>query len=393
MSKILLISHYVPPVSYGGPIVLYRLFKSLPKNLYAIFTSMPAKNVPIDPAMTLPGAYHYSCAISPTLPYTRLRAFWEWLLIPCMIIQCLVVIKKEKIGKIIVCPSSGTFLLMASVVSVIWGIPLYLYMLDLFEENKISFLRRFFSGPIEHMAMKIARGIFVMSETMKEHYFQKYNLKTTLLRHPFDKKNVSLETKKDMVHKRRTYKIIYTGMIYEAQLDAIINLSQAVRQIPQVEFHVYTPRGEKFLNEKGVIGGNNIFYHGFLNSKNMPTIQKDADILFLPMAFKNHYPEIIKTASPVKLAEYLSSGRPILVHAPAYAYISWYARKYGWGIVVDRPVVPELREAILKLISDVNLQRVLIEKAQETALMHDTEQVLRVLKEKLDLTVSDAVHG
>ena len=78
----------------------------------------------------------------------------------------------------------------------------------------------------------------------------------------------------------------------------------------------------------------------------MPGIQRNADILFLPLAFNSPYPEIIKTSSPGEIGEYLAGKKPILVHAPSDSFISWYFRKYNCGCVVDDDDSEKLAAAI-----------------------------------------------
>jgi glycosyltransferase involved in cell wall biosynthesis len=57
-------------------------------------------------------------------------------------------------------------------------------------------------------------------------------------------------------------------------------------------------------------------------------------------------------AFPTKLAEYLAAGRPIIVHAPSYATAASYVREHDCGVVVDRPDVEALVEAIDQLLGD-----------------------------------------
>lgn len=382
MSKILLISHGPPPTIGGAARVLYRLFKMFPEGSYAVLTTNFVKTTDTDPKMKLPCKYYYA-GLNPA-PYTRWKGVQEWLLIPFMLASCLDIIKREGVNKILVHPSAGTFLLTAYLAHKITGIPLYLYMLDLFEENDFRWLRRFFAGPIERLAMNAADNVFVMSEAMQDHYSNKYNIRSILLPHPINLNGLNEEEGSKPQNKQK-HKIVFTGgMIYEAQINAIVNLVKAIKNVPELEFHIYTRNTEEYLKKFG-IAGNNIMYRGYVDTKDILMLQKKADILFLPMAFNSPYSGLIKTASPVKLPEYLVSGTPIIVHAPAYAYVSWYARKYGWGFVVDKPDSGLLREAILKLIGGSKLQENLIKNAQKTVLLHDSDRILGIFKEGLGI--------
>jgi glycosyltransferase involved in cell wall biosynthesis len=99
----------------------------------------------------------------------------------------------------------------------------------------------------------------------------------------------------------------------------------------------------------------------------VPAIQKQADVLFLPLAFESPYPAIIKTSAPFKMGEYLSSRRPVVVHAPPDSFVAWYFRRHKCGVVVDRASPEPLAENIEVVLRDEELQRRLAASAWERA--------------------------
>jgi glycosyltransferase involved in cell wall biosynthesis len=74
----------------------------------------------------------------------------------------------------------------------------------------------------------------------------------------------------------------------------------------------------------------------------------------------------VATATPGKLIDYLASGRPILIHAPPYSYISQYARENSFALVVDVEDVQVLRDALLRLLQDVRYSKRLVRNALRT---------------------------
>ncbi len=96
-------------------------------------------------------------------------------------------------------------------------------------------------------------------------------------------------------------------------------------------------------------------------------MQRKADILFLPLGFDTPIPEVIRTASPGKMGEYLASGRPILVHAPADSFVSCYFREHGCGVVVDQSDPGMLSQAIHHILEDTRLRREMGERARARA--------------------------
>jgi glycosyltransferase involved in cell wall biosynthesis len=99
----------------------------------------------------------------------------------------------------------------------------------------------------------------------------------------------------------------------------------------------------------------------------MPQIHKQADILFLPLAFASEYREIIRTAAPGKICEYLSARRPVLVHAPADSFTAWYFREHDCGVVADTNDPVELAHALERLIVDPELRNRVSDHAWDRA--------------------------
>jgi glycosyltransferase involved in cell wall biosynthesis len=99
----------------------------------------------------------------------------------------------------------------------------------------------------------------------------------------------------------------------------------------------------------------------------MPAIQQEADLLFLPLAFNSPYPEIVRTAAPGKMGEYLAARRPILVQAPSDSFIAWYFRHHECGLVVDEDDPARLAQALTLILTDAGLRERLSERAWERA--------------------------
>lgn len=385
MPRVLLISHCVPPVPFGPSFVFLRLFKHFPKDSYVVYTT----HYEVSSSVTigkLPCPYYYAPAHTIYSGYTRWSSIKEWLEVLPIAWKGLKIIRREKISVLLVYPTAGNFLLAAYLMHKISNVPIAIYMLDCFSAVHTYKLRKYLSGFIERVTIHGARNVFVMSEALQEYYEAKYGITSTLLPHPLDVAEDLDRSRNSKLPNRELQKtIVFTGMIYEAQIDSIVNLVNAIKDIGNIEFHIYSQRSSNKLVEIGITG-NNVIHHGFVSQQELSKIHKDADLLFLPMAFVSPYAELIQTASPSKLPEYLASGRPILVHAPADAYISWYAKKYGWGEVVDQPDTDLLKEAVRSLLNDENRCEVLVENAKKALDRHRAAYVAGALKKDLGFT-------
>jgi glycosyltransferase involved in cell wall biosynthesis len=107
--------------------------------------------------------------------------------------------------------------------------------------------------------------------------------------------------------------------------------------------------------------------HDHVPHGDIAPVQRQADILFLPLAFNSPIAEVIRTSAPGKTGEYLSVGKPILVHAPEDTFISWYFRQHQCGLVVDRDDTNLLALAITRLSSDQDLCAQISDRARRRA--------------------------
>jgi glycosyltransferase involved in cell wall biosynthesis len=152
-------------------------------------------------------------------------------------------------------------------------------------------------------------------------------------------------------------RIVYTGAVYHAHFDAFRNLVAAIAKLgrPGVALHLYTTQERAQLESEGIAGP--VVFHAHVTSEEVREIQRRADVLFLPLAFRSAIPEVIRTSAPGKTGEYLASGRPVLVHAPADAFVSWYFRQHDCGAVVDEPDPARLAEALRELLDQPETRR------------------------------------
>jgi glycosyltransferase involved in cell wall biosynthesis len=116
-----------------------------------------------------------------------------------------------------------------------------------------------------------------------------------------------------------------------------------------------------------------VFRHAHVEQAASYAQQRAADVLFLPLAFHSTIQEVLRTSAPGKLAEYLASGRPILVHAPAETFIAGHFRSHRAGIVVDTPDPQRLAGALRDIAGDAALRDSLRSSALALAELYRVE--------------------
>ena len=395
MGKILLMSHCVPPIVRGPSVIINRLFKHFPNDSYVILTSRFDKKIglEVDEKLRLPCRYYYTNGETIVGGYKNdfFGRLGKWFEVIPIAMKGAKVAGEEKCSKVLVCPTHGNFLLAAWLIHKICRKPLYVYFFDLFSSDNDgrrfeSFMRRL----VERLVLRSTECAFVMSEKLKDYYQARYlTLNIKIIRHPVDRAEYFPYHDNDNKRfnpKVGPVKIVFAGMIYEYQIDAIQNLARAVNELDGVQFHIYTQRSKKYLEDMGVCG-KNIFHSGYLSNDEIARVQKNADILFLPMTFSHEgiNCDIVKTASPSKIPEYLAAGIPILIHAPSYSYIAWYANKYEFGLVVDSQDIKVLKSAISELSKNFDLRKQLIANAKNLAKAHDISSIFHEFISGLDM--------
>jgi len=408
--KILVITVWAPPM-IGGPKNLYNLFSQFPRDSYVILTSANA----IDPLSAatgfwLPGKYVYfdrkegdrssaeessagerdrvsikgrMCILIQRIPYignVLLDAMSFLLNLPRILRLARKVIREERITRLLGISDGGLALLGTYLVHKISGLSYSLYLFDLYRGNHLTCFTRAVARILEPRLIKNAEVVIVTNEVTGEYLRRRYgdSFRLEIVRNsafPEDFENLRIPASG-----RSPRKILFTGNVYWAQEGAVLNMIYAMdllRDLP-VEFDLYCPQSTGLIRN-AVIGRPNVRLTSAPQSE-MPRVQSEADLLFLPFAWGTDAPDIIATASPGKLTDYLASGRPMLVHAPDFSYVARYTQEHAVGIVVDRNDIDVLAGAVREFLQDPDCGNRYVENALNVfKTRHDARENAKML--------------
>lgn len=216
--------------------------------------------------------------------------------------------------------------------------------------------------------MKRAKAVIVPNEYLRDAYAKRYGVRTTVVRNPCPMPDLAALDGAVRVFPPDGIDIVYTGAVYHAHDDAFRNLVAAIRILgrPDIRLHLYTAQTAEEIGRIG-IAGPMVVHHLHIPPSDVPAVLRQADILFLPLGFDTPIPEVIRTSAPGKMGEYLSVGRPILVHAPGDSFVSWYFRENRCGLVVDRSDPYLLSASIERIVADRELRAGLGARARSAA--------------------------
>jgi len=374
-NNLAILSHILPPSPSGQAVTIYELLKGLQGIEYCLISHKNYTNSQNNAAATekLPAKYFYLKPLFqlPVLnkfkisPLTlTINALWGIFNRARMLRN---IIRKENINLLISCTGDLYDLPAAHFASKWSGIPHIPYIFDDYMYQWTGF-RRLIAKMLEPRILKSAADIIVANEYMAEEYRRRYDCKSTVIHNSCQLPVLSELDSETPLFSNQETNIVYTGAVYHANYDAFQNLIAAfdILNRNDIKLHLYTAQSTDALKQCG-IEGSMIVFHSHVNKMDMPRILRQADILFLPLAFKSPIPEVIRTSAPGKTGEYLSSAKPILVHAPHDSYLSWFFRRNSCGIVVDSADPILLSIEIERLISDQRRNEDLGKKARMVA--------------------------
>lgn len=174
--------------------------------------------------------------------------------------------------------------------------------------------------------------------------------------------------------------VVYAGGLGHHRWKSIVDLSAAAELLGKegvkVTIFAFTafipPDASDVLTRLA-----NVRFEPLPSHEELPGILKGGDILFLPETFDPHEAEVIRSSVSTKAPLYMLSERPILVYGSPVAGVVDYAKKSGWGYVVEKQEVELLARAINKLQSDRGLSRRLVKRALEVAKQNHETAVVR----------------
>lgn len=349
----LVVSHRWLPASTGTPIVLYELFRHFPAQSVRVLCGpgltprsqlklpFPTTRLTIERVdRYLSGAYRLAGKRMLPLVRQALRA----------------AVLRERPSAIYAHYPDAVFVTAAALTAEEFGIPLTIYFDILWGGNDEPGL----ADEYEHRVCTIARHRFAITEMYCEYLSAKHGLPFQLMPHVI----TSPPPSPPVAAHERARKIHLGGNVYpNMNLDAVQTLHRvlaAEASPPELEILGFTPRED--LTRWGIDGS--FVKTGTVPRDQLLDIQRKSAVLYLPEAFESPVPDMIRNNFPTKALEYMLTGTPILVHAPADCYLSRSAREHGWGVLVDQPGTAPLRAGLDRVLAggpeiDTTVQRAL----------------------------------
>jgi glycosyltransferase involved in cell wall biosynthesis len=380
--KFALISNVLPPSESAHATIIHRLLRDLDPASYCLLSSRDyVTGGQPNYSGRLAGKHFY---LPPTFRLTRghrfgLRGLRENFNLGFGVAArarlIARILRRERCGAVVVCTGGNEILDFPAgyLASRLARVPFYAYLLDQYFHMVSYVLGRHFLQRLEPVLMKGAAAVIAPNEFLAEELRRNHRVEPVVIHNPCELSDYEGPLGGEPPGggeggEGEGVRLVYTGGVGPVHYDAFRNLLAAVEALgrPGVRLHLYTAQPRADLEKEG-IGGAALVYHPHESASAMPGVQRRADVLFLPLAFKTPHPDIVRTAAPGKMGEFLAARRPVLVHAPRDSFISWYFRRHECGLVVDEDDPAQLARALDSLLQDAALRARLAARARERA--------------------------
>lgn len=165
------------------------------------------------------------------------------------------------------------------------------------------------------------RRMVVISEALRQAYLEQYTGLLALklmVAHDAAEEVCTDVISNDLGGRLDALKVGYVGHLYKGKgVEVIANIAP---KLPNIDFHVIGGLEENISEWKSKIRVNNVFFHGFISQKKLPSYIKALDVCLLPNqlhvsaygATPDQLNNISNYTSPLKMFEYMAHKKPII---------------------------------------------------------------------------------
>ena len=333
-----------PPHEGGTAVVLHRLLRALGHDRLEVMTDRRLRRrVAEGGELVLPARYRYFPKLGgPLVAIRAARETFNALNVLFAVAAGLrggLAARSTNAGCVLSVADGGFSQIAGAVAARAARRPHMIMVFDVWEENAYSRVERWLARRLERRLFRHADAVVVYCEAAARHYRHKHGIECRVIATPIES-----PTEGGGAPVRRG-EVLVAGAIYWAQEDAVRRLLRAAASQPDAT--VTMIGDEPALRARG-LGADS--YEPPSSGREFQRRLASADVLFLGLSFDSPHPEVIATATPARLPEYMASGRPLLVHAPAGSHAAEYARSEDFAEVVDRPDEQLLGEALRRVI-------------------------------------------
>jgi len=261
------------------------------------------------------------------------------------------------------------------------NIPFFPYLHDTIVESLSDTPLEKYGNKVQSKVFRTASHIFVMSEGMQRLYEGKYNIKTTPILHIYPEEFTAIKRVTN-----ESNQVFWGGAIYRINHVALSRLLCVCKEL-SLDILCATNPSEKML-EKFSYPLDTMRFEFYSNRKDYIDVLKTNKFLLLALNWPEETSvdrDEISTIFPTKVAEYLNSGVPIIVHCPEHYFMAKFFMKYDCGLVLGTRDSFTMKSKIQSLLQDGERLDQLVTNAGAAADMFRPEINSGILKKFLSI--------
>jgi glycosyltransferase involved in cell wall biosynthesis len=374
-ASLLYVHVLAPPTPGGVSVVVELLLSRLPVSVDTV-TDVALRRRVSRGALRVPGRYHFV----PRLPRWGRRPFRiigvlqtaaNVLLAIGAGVRASVLARRRGSRWVLSVADDGFSVIAGSICARLAGRPHLVWVFDPWEENAYAEAECWLARRLERRIWQNAAAIVVHAEEMSRHYARKHGVRCDILPTPVDMDAWNRMPPRRRVAGRDQKEVLVAGAVYWLQAGAVQQLAEACRRLDDVCLTVVA--APELLDAKGVKADR---LEAWLPPDRFRARLRSADVLFLGLTFDATAPLAARTSTPARLPEYMASGTPILIHAPPGSHVAEYARREGFGALVDRDDPNLLAHALTELLNGSDTAAERARTGRQLALeRHDADRV------------------
>jgi hypothetical protein len=342
--RIVLIHGWAPPTRGGTAFIIERLLGGAKRTTLDVWTRATQRPAVRRGGFVLPGRYRYFPKLR-SLPHAPSVLSWPitaanlvLAIMSGLVVGCAA--RRDHAGCILSVADEGFSQIAGAVSARVARLSHVIWVFDLWEENAYARSDRRVARWLERRLWRSASAIVVHAEELAEHYYAKHAVHAHVLRTPIDDDHASRRRAVGAPAGPENWEVLVAGSVYWAQAEALHRVAAAVREI---EGAYLTVIGDPALQSETIDADR---YEPARSAEALQERLQEAGLLVLGLSFGTSYPDVVRTATPARLPEYLASGVPLLVHAPAGSHAAEHVRHWDLATVVDVADVDAVADAI-----------------------------------------------
>ena len=246
--------------------------------------------------------------------------------------------------------------------------PFFPWFHDTCEEGLKNTIYSAKASLLEKKCVEKAETVFVMHDGLVKHFNEKYNIKSTALRHPYPEK-ISKN-----LFKATDNTSLWGGDIYRINDKCVTRLSKLMKAI-NYNLVITTLKDKPTFNYEAE-------YTSFPKREDYLKKIRETKLLLMGVNWADEcsvHEKELNTIFPTKCIEYLAMGCLIVAHCPPHSFLARFITKYSCGYVLsDRDFDKNVKDLskVLKSEKTVELYR---KNAIKAASIFETRKIMETL--------------